>query len=201
MGILSKMKNRWHKTDDNDCQVRDPPKKRSPLYDKMMTQYRNGMSDDDEYIPEGNLDCDAPMLPEPVYEYEETIPTTLEEMREADYIVEDTGPKRISPMPDLSNQRKGLYVGKIIGGGDDIWQVLNLTNDEMKIRVLACGPSKHGSIGSYVDCGKEYTLIHHEGFRSQDFDLWEIPEEQMKRRTSQVLLCGIDGNYTMDLDS
>ena len=146
MSILSRIMNRWHKTDDADCQVRGPKPTRSKLYDAAMAQYYKSTSDifdDDEYIPEGNLGCDAPLSP-PQPEHIEPIPTTLEERHEADWMVEDDTPKRVTPMPDLSNQHKGLYVGKIIECGDDIWQVLSVGYGEMRIMVLGTGPCKRG---------------------------------------------------------
>jgi len=100
----------------------------------------------------------------------------------------------------MVNEQKGLYVGKIIQGGEDVWEVLSFSDTELKIKILKCGPDKCGHIGSYVDVGREYALFHHIG-STEACDIWEIPSEQMKRSCSQVLLYGFDGNYSQDLDS
>jgi hypothetical protein len=80
--------------------------------------------------------------------------------------------------------------------GVDEWEVVSFDDIFIRIRVIQCSPR----IGTYLDIGAQYTL-------RKVFDLggtqtWEIPEAQMKRSTSQLLLEFQNGRLVgLDLDS
>jgi hypothetical protein len=80
-------------------------------------------------------------------------------------------------------------IGQWICTGPDWWQIIFVDKEKMIIKVIETGPDKYGSIGSYLDIGREYTLNRHENCGGE---LWEIPSKQMKRKTSQVLLYWFD---------
>jgi hypothetical protein len=79
--------------------------------------------------------------------------------------------------------------------GTDVWDVLEFGPDFIRIRVVGTSPR----IGTYLDVGVQYTL--RKVFDLGGMQTWEIPEGQMKRNTSQLLLEFQDGKCVgLDLD-
>jgi hypothetical protein len=63
----------------------------------------------------------------------------------------------------------------------DEWLVMGLAEDRLRIRVVQMSPRLSG----YLDVGNDYTLKQ---VSSTGTEVWEIPAEQMRKGTSQVLL-------------
>lgn len=91
-------------------------------------------------------------------------------------------------------------VGQIIDDWTEKWEIVSIDGDDMVIRVLETGPNKQGSIGSYLDVGKEYKVFRHQ---NEHDETWEVDPKGMKRDFSQVLLFWFDDddNPVVDLDS
>ena len=96
-------------------------------------------------------------------------------------------------------------VGQIVESGPDVWEIKEIKrrDTKMRIKVLEKGPDIIGSIGSYLNKGRQYTLRRHEWDVGYGSETWEIPPEKMKRDTSQVLLIWFDDHEypCIDLDS
>lgn len=95
-------------------------------------------------------------------------------------------------------------VGQIVGTGSDVWEIKEIKkrDTKMRIKVLEKGPDAIGSIGSYLNKGRQYTLYRHEWDVGYGSETWEIPPEKMKRSASQVLLIWFDDDKEpcIDLD-
>ena len=72
-----------------------------------------------------------------------------------------------------------------------MWEVMSYDPEgDLVIRVLKAAPR----FDTYLDIGETYTLFEHKHNRQpidstvEPMEIWEIPPEQMKRSTSQVLL-------------
>ena len=76
-----------------------------------------------------------------------------------------------------------MQQGELIESGSEVWEIVeyNPENEVLEIKVLRCSPH----MSTYVDVNETYLLDRHQGW---SMEIWEIPPEQMKRDSSQVLL-------------
>lgn len=98
----------------------------------------------------------------------------------------------------LGESRETPYIkaGKSFTNGNDCWKVTQFFDN----RIAVIPEKLSTSFDSYLDIGREYFL--NKLSKYDDWELWEIGAEQMKRETSQVLLAiNEDGSPTLDLDS
>ncbi len=77
--------------------------------------------------------------------------------------------------------------GQQIRSGEELWEVTEVFEDDDTLEITPLELSGH--MDSYIQFGKKYRLIKHDPkYWGPNEGLWEIPEEQMTRNSSQVLL-------------
>ena len=74
----------------------------------------------------------------------------------------------------------------------NVWEVVK------RGKIIARELTPHHA--TYLDIGKEYTLNFHEDSTHCDGGIWEIPPEQMKRESSQMLLYDWEDGPGIELD-
>lgn len=75
-----------------------------------------------------------------------------------------------------------LKVGQRIVSSGDEWEVLEVEEDRLRLRVHAVSDL----LRRYLDVGSEYVARPTPACSTEE--IWEIPRDQMKRRASQVIL-------------
>jgi len=77
-------------------------------------------------------------------------------------------------------------VGQEINSGDEQWLVTKVFEDSDDFEFVPMAMSGH--MDSYLDFGKTYKAEFHKNSPCLDLlGIWEVPPEQMKRDSSQVL--------------
>lgn len=97
--------------------------------------------------------------------------------------------------PDTESMN--LYIGKVIDDGNVKCEVVSCDGEDFRIKILDI---QWDRLGTYMDLGNTYNLLLCSDF--DDFKVWEVDPEQMKRTASQVLLAWQGGSgWYWDLDS
>ena len=98
---------------------------------------------------------------------------------------------------------KFLLKGKTISDNGNVWKIINY-DPEGDLIILVLKSTSYFS--TYLDEGRQYTLFEHKCNRRPEtsttelMEIWEIPAEQMKRSSSQLLLYLWEEGPSIDLD-
>lgn len=99
---------------------------------------------------------------------------------------------------DLDKDTPNLFYGRFIKDSAITCEVVACTPDDFRVMILKIDWDR---LGTYLDVGQTYPLrvVYESG--NGNMTVWEIPPENMKRSTSQVLLAWEKGiGWTWDLD-
>jgi hypothetical protein len=104
---------------------------------------------------------------------------------------------RLNKREKADTESLSLYIGKVIEDGNVKCEVVSCKGEDFRIKILEINWDR---LGTYMDLGATYPLLICTNY--EDFKVWEVDPDKMKRTASQVLICWEKGcGWSWDIDS